>query len=144
MFVLLDAQQLGATKAQAGRGRQLESQGVQVRIGRGSSVDENYRERGREFRLGGMIKGKIHGKSALIQDPGTSNSPGVTECLIGSANWSDSTGANVEFNARIRQPSPEFVSSWLEEFNTHFGASLTVSEVLEGNGGRGGTVARRE
>ena len=78
-----------------------------------------YGERGRVVNLGSKIVGRIHGKSALVEYKAASqDSTAAAECIIGSANWSDSTCANVEFGTRwTGSVTDPFVAGWRAEFD---------------------------
>ena len=129
--VLMDAKQCaGRTKAQFQRAKQLETRGCVVRLASGIPCHEAYASRDRDdINVRRHARGLVHGKSVLCL-----YEDGHARCLIGSANWSDSTVANVEFGAVLSRPGPEFVTHWLTEVERGFTQGHDLSEVADGEG----------
>ena len=100
----------------------LRANGVDVKLGEGGEVLTAYQQHGKETRLGRGIKGKIHGKSALIEYAPEAIPFGGTRvvCLLGSSNWSVASSANCDFGVQVLNPEQEFVDRWYEQFNLHF------------------------
>jgi hypothetical protein len=119
----------GRTRRQLQAAQQLASNGCCVRVGRGISVREAYRARGREANVGDSVRGIIHGKSVLIRyNPALSQEGAV--CVIGSTNWTDSSTANLEFSAVLHSVGEAFVEAWSDQFAIGWASSLSLDAAI--------------
>ena len=131
--VLVDKRQTfhdSGTKHQYAGLKQLQSAGVVVKIGEGTSVQEGYNSRGRSTGVGTEVMGRVHAKSSYFRL--SSNSGGPREWLfIGSCNWTDASVCNYEASVVIVNPPFEMVSEWKTVFETHWARAGTLDEVAE-------------
>jgi hypothetical protein len=131
----------GRTKLQLQAAQQLYSNGCSVRVGRGRGIKAAYAARDRDVSVGESLKGIIHGKSMLVRyDPARVTRGAV--CLIGSTNWTDSSTANLEFSAVLREVGEDFVRDWTAEFTRGWTASKTLAEAIQEEDSRGGLDRR--
>ena len=106
-----------------------------------------YRARDREVRVGDDVKGIVHGKSMLVRylPPSGGLPVKVATCVIGSTIWTDSSTANLEFSAVLREPGAAFVQEWLSEFERGWSQGTDLAAALEAadKGGYGRRSASR-
>ena len=117
--VLMDQSMcMGRTKNQRQMAQQLAANGCSVRVGRGRGIRAAYAARDREVAVGESWRGIIHGKSILVRYDQTRVQKGAL-CVIGSTNWTDSSTANLEFSAVIRELDETFEREWTEIGRAH-------------------------
>ena len=105
--MLLDREQtVSGTKLQMDRAKQLNAFGVHVRLSSGCPVKESYEARGRTVYVADHVLGKIRSKTAYVKLKDSD------VFIIGSANWTDATTANVESSALLVNPGASFVEAW--------------------------------
>jgi len=127
--VLMDSSQcFGRTKKQLQAAQKLACNGCAVRVGTGVSVREAYAARDRHVNLSSTIKGIVHGKSALVRFDQTASRGAV--CVIGSTNWTDSSTANLEFSAVLRDVGEEFEEAWCAEFARGWASGDELAEAI--------------
>ena len=125
-LIVLDRDQtLSGTKLQVTRAKQLQAGGAEVRITSGSPVKESYEARSRTVSVAAHVKGKLHAKAVFVQIAG------VDYFILGSANWSDSTTANIEVGALLVNPGAGFSEAWLLEWRKVWAVACPLSEAEE-------------
>jgi len=96
-----------------------------VRITSGSPVKESYEARSRTVSVAAHVKGKLHAKAVFVQIGG------VDYFILGSANWSDSTTANIEVGALLVNPGAGFSEAWLLEWRKVWAVSCPLDEAVD-------------
>ena len=51
-------------------------------------------------------------------------------CVIGSTNWTDSSTANLEFSAVLRELNAEFIEDWSTEFSRGWSRGRELSDAV--------------
>jgi len=144
--VLMDHTQcFHRTSKQLQKAQQLAAHGCAVQISSGTDLGAAYRARNRNMNMTGL-RGIVHGKSLLVKKKGP-NGELFCQVLAGSANWTDSTTANVEFSSFIDRPTAEYCLKWHEEFQRGWDSGVDLATAVkkadEAGYGRRETSARR-
>ena len=121
--------------------QQLNSNGCSVRVGRGRGIKAACAARDRSVGVSDSLKGIIHGKSMLVRyDPSRVTRGAV--CVIGSTNWTDSSTANLEFSAVLREVGEDFERDWTAEFTRGWTASKALVDAVQEEDSKGGLDRR--